>query len=260
MKKNVFRFAILFMSMVTIFTASCNKGDADAQSAEDAARGSYIMADAFAMANSGSTGKSLKDFTDTQCFEVVAFETGEGFFMNFNNCVDEYGVTYNGTIKVSASAQAWTNGSAGQITIEFIDYTNGNEAISGKITAQVTTGLLGISFSIGAENLKITYADGKQTYLEEADLTFSISLTTILEGFVISGHSKGVNRNGVSYSSISEDIKYQLCPWPKVGTINIEIDGEKDIVVNFDQDGKGACDRIILVSQKRHDDVTVTID
>ena len=68
----------------------------------------------------------------------------------------------------------------------------------------------------------------------------------------------------MNYSTVSEDIKYGAagdpCPWPTEGTITITIEGENDIIVDFDQDGTGSCDNIFLVTQKKHDDVTLTFN
>lgn len=263
MKKSLLKFAALFF-VATLFTfTSCKKGDADSQSAEDSARGSYIMADVFAMSNSGSKKESLKDFEDTGCYSVETFLDGGGFTMVFNSCTESStGAYYNGSIKVTAAASAWESGATAGITMEFVDYTNGKEKISGKITAQVGASLLSFSFTLGAENLVITYSDGRSTKIIDSNLTLSISILSILDGFVITGSSTGINRDGVSYTSETEDVKmgFNSCGWPTEGIITMDIDGDKDIVLDFNQDGNGGCDNIIKVHQRRHDDTEISLD
>ena len=51
MKTKHFKIIALFFAVGLMAFSSCKKPDPDSQSAEDDARGSYIMADAFAVAN-----------------------------------------------------------------------------------------------------------------------------------------------------------------------------------------------------------------
>ena len=260
MKKYVLKLSALLMLAAVVSLSACKKGDADATSAEDAARGSYIMADAFSVANEANStgGKSLKGLA-VECYEFLLLD-GQGFDLTFDNCTGDDGILRNGTIQVRfTSADAWELENNGRITISFVNYFHNGEGISGAIYAEIGVGSLGLYFTLGATDLKITYSNGDVAILNSAELTF----TTL--NFEFNGNSDGINRRGVKFSSISEGIKFGSlvtggCSWPTEGIITITIEGEKEIVVNYDQDGTKACDNIMLVSQKRHDDVTVTLD
>ncbi len=249
-----------------IALSACKKDDADSQSAEDAARGSYIMADAFAIANDGQGGgKSLKGFS-AECYEIVPFPNGGGFDIIFNQCIGDDGVYRDGTLRVTAADSAWTNENSGGISITFIDFTHNEQGITGTVTAVIGIGdIMGnginyIYFTLGADNLSVTYPNNDIATLNYAEINYVFKLT----GLEIFGNSNGTNRIGVVYSTVTQDIKYGTfddpCPWPTEGTITITIEGNRDIIVDFDQDGTASCDNIFLVSQKRHNDVTLTFN
>ncbi|RLD51779.1 MAG: hypothetical protein DRI94_05065, partial [Bacteroidetes bacterium] len=102
MKKNFLKISTLLLLGFVFTFSACKKDDADSQSAEDAARGSYIMADAFAMSNDGSDGgKALKaQFSDCK---FTYNQLDDGFELTFDNCTDDAGITRNGTIRITAS-------------------------------------------------------------------------------------------------------------------------------------------------------------
>ncbi len=251
MKKTVVTVLSFLILALIISTGSCKKGDADAQSAEDAARGSYILADAFAIANDGQGGKLNKRFSE-ECFDIEEFEGG--FQINFYECTDEDGIYRDGSIRVVAAAEAWTGGSEASITITFINYIQDDEGISGTITAHAGIGLFGLYFTLNASNLTLMYENGDKAIIKSSNLSW----TATLSGIDYNGSTSGTNRNGVSYSTVAEDLVFGFCPWPTKGIITVNIEGEKEITINFDQDGNAQCDNIFLVSQKRYDDVEVT--
>ncbi len=266
MKNNLLKLSALLMFAMIFALSACNKDDADSQSAEDAARGSYIMADAFAIANDGhGGGKSLKGFS-AECYEIVPFPDGGGFDIIFTQCVGDDGVYRDGTLRVTAADSAWTDENSGGISIMFIDFTHNEHGISGTVTAVIGIGdILGVGinyiyFTLGADNLRVTYPNGNTAILNYAKINYVLKLT----GVEIFGNSNGINRIGIAYSTISENIKYGTfndpCPWPTEGTITITIEGENNIIVDFDQDGTGACDNIFLVTQDKHNDVSLTFD
>ena len=223
------------------------------------------MADAFAIANDGSGGKALKGFS-AECYEIVPFPDGGGFDIIFSQCTGDDGIYRDGTLRVTAADSAFINENSGGISITYIDFTHNVYGISGTVTALIGYGdILGNGlnywyFKLGADNLQLTYPDGDVATLTYAELNYVFKLLEL----EIFGNSNGSNRNGLAYSTVTEDVKYGTyadpCPWPTKGTITITIADIDDIVVDFDQDGTGSCDNIFLVSQKRHDDVTVTLD
>jgi hypothetical protein len=249
MKTRFFKFGTLFLTALLIISTGCKKEDADAQSAEDAARGSYIMADAFSIANDAQGGKLNKRFS-VDCFTIDAFEGG--FTITFFECTDEYGVYRDGSITVTATQDAWSSGSTAVITITFDNYVQDNEGISGTISARAGEGALGVYFTLTATNLRLTYSNGEFALINSAELTWTFTLTG---GMQYNGHSDGVTRHGVTYSSVSENLVFGYCSWPVSGIMTIDVEGENEITINFDQNGEAPCDNIYLVTQKRHRDV-----
>jgi len=254
MRKNVLKISGLLIMAAIIIISGCKKEDADTQSAEDAARGSYIMADAFSIAKDAQGGKLNKRFS-IECFTIDTSFV-DGLRITFNQCTDEYGVYRDGTITITATDDAWNGNSTAIISITFDNYVQDDEGISGTITAQAGTGSLGLLyFTLGATDLKLTYSDGDYSIINSAEFTWSISL---LNGLEYNGHSNGVTRNGVAYSSVSDDLVFGFCSWPVSGIMTIDVEGENEITINFDQNGSAPCDNIYLVTQKRHRDVELT--
>jgi len=256
MKKNFLKISTLLL-LGLLFTVSACKKDADNQSAEDAARGSYIMADAFALSKDGSGGgKALKArFSDC----VVDYKIlDDGFELTFHNCTDDDGITRNGTIRITAEENAFDTADAGSITISFIDYSENNMSISGTITASYKVGQLGFWFDITAKNLVISDASGTVTY-ETASLQYVFSVANSFK-MEISGNSEGTNRKGQHFTTQTENMVIEFftsngCPFPSEGTMTINIDGEKTITLNYDSETCGE----ITVTQKGHKDGTITI-
>ncbi len=255
--KTFLKFSTLFILGILLSLSACKKKDADTQSSEDAARGSYILADAFALSKDGNGGgKALtKRFADCS-FEYK--ELDDGFELTFHNCTDDAGITRNGTIRVTASADAFDTEGAGSITITFIDYTIEGEGISGTITASYKTGTLGFYFNVTAKNLRLDYPDKTYVLYNSASLTYTFSAANSFR-MDISGKSDGINRNGQHFSTTTENMKIEFfasngCPYPSEGTMTIEVDGEKPITLNFDS---GECGKI-KVSQKGHKDQTIS--
>jgi len=260
MKKKLFMLTALLITGVLFTLNSCKKGDADSQSAEDAARGSYIMADAFALGNSGTGGgKAVKEMFAECTFTFTELENG--FEMTWTNCTDDYGITRNGTIRITGDETVYdANNSSATLTIEFVNYTIERQTVSGKLTFTAGTGLFGFYLSLTAENFKITYVDGSSVIYNSADITYVFS---ILNGFKIeiTGGADGVNRNGEHFTYEIEGMKIEffttsgVCAYPSEGTMTINVDGEKPIVLDYNT---GTCGQI-KVSQKRHDDTFITI-
>ncbi len=258
MKKNFLKITTLLLLGFVFTFSACKKDDADSQSAEDAARGTYIMADAFAISKDGSdNGKALKSqFADCN-FSYTSLD--DGFELTFYNCTDDAGITRNGTIRVTAAADAFDTENSGSVTITFIDYTIENEGISGTITATFKSGILGFYFDITAKNLRLDYADNTYVMYNTASLTYVFSAANGFQ-LEISGKSDGINRNGIHFTSETEDMKITFfntsgCPFPSEGTMTINLDDEDPITLDFNSSTCGE----ITVSQKGHKDGTITV-
>lgn len=261
MKSITINYTIISLTAVLFLFGSCKKDDADIKTAEDAAKSLFIVAEEFSTVNEAynSAGKSLKGISEA-CYEYTPTETG--FELFFDNCTGEDGITRNGTIIVTASAEAWETQTTAGISLTFESYTHNGLAIEGSIFAEFGgTQNSGIWFTLGAEDFLVEYPDGTTTIIESSEINITIALFV---GVQVEGTQKGVNRLGSAYTCVAEGLKYNnaygLCPWPVEGIITITLEGEKDIIVNFDQDGEKACDNIVLVSQKRHNDVELTLD
>lgn len=259
MKKNLLKFTALLFTAALFTLTSCNKEDADSQSAEDAARGSYIMADAFAMGNEGTGGgKAIKSQFAACEFSYVQLDNG--FSLTWNDCTDDYGITRNGTLIVTGDEGVYDNVESASLSIEFVDYSIEGQSVTGKLTFTVAQGLLGFYLNLTAENFKITYTDNTYVLYNSASLTYVFS---ILNGFKIEiiGSSDGINRNGQHFTTEIEGMKIEFfnasgtCAYPSEGIMTISIDGEKDLILDYDS---GTCGTI-KVSQKRKEDVFITI-
>ena len=259
MKKNLLKLSALLFIAALFTLTSCNKDDADAQSAEDAARGSYIMADAFAMGNEGSGGgKAIKSHFAACSFTYAQLDNG--FSLTWEDCTDDYGITRNGTLIITGDESVYDGTESASLTIEFVNYTIEGQSVTGKLTFTVGSGLFGFYLNLTAENFKITYVDNTYVLYNSASLTYVFS---ILNGFKIEiiGSSDGVNRSGQHFTTEIEDMVVEFfntsgtCAYPTEGIMTINVDGEKEIILDY---ASGTCGTI-KVSQKRKEDVFITI-
>ncbi len=260
MKKNFLKLTALFFIAAIFTLTSCKKGDADTQSAEDSARGSFIMADAFALGSDGrGGGKALKNRFDKCTFTFHQLDNG--FELTFDNCTDDDGITRNGTIRFTGDENIYDMEESASFLIEFINFTIEDEVVDGKLSLSVGAGTLGAFLKLAATNLKITYSNGEYVKYNTATLNYVINY---LNGFniEISGASEGINRNGETFSTETEGLKINffstsgVCTFPTEGTMTINVEGEKNpVILDY---GAGGCGEI-KVSQKRHKDATITI-
>jgi len=247
MKNKILKLTALFFFAALFTLTSCRK-EADTQSAEDAARGGYMMADAFAISNKGANdgGKALLDEFGSCNIDFDQFENG--FKVTFENCTDDNGLTHNGSIIFSASGDGNTDVSYGNITITFENYTVDNEGINGTVTADFEAGKLGFWFNIGARNLTLKHADGSKVIYDKYDLKYVFALGNGFK-FTISGSSEGTNRDGKHFKTESNDVVLSLFNFSNngcSGTMTVEVEGEKPLTINYDT---GECGKV-EVSQK----------
>ena len=258
MKSNFLKFLSVFFALSIFVLASCEKPDPDAQSAEDDARGSYIMADAFALGNTeaGGGGKAYLP----ECVEVYRNQI-DTVILTFDNC-DYNGAVRNGSIIVNYTLRPLIGDRAANIILTFDNYTMDGVAVEGTITTTFEGTIIRPEIHIVTDNMLATFPN-QETISWSSDKTFTIVsgfgdgdfLTNIVE---MSGTASGVNRKGESYSSVYNSVKVERsCEsgYPVSGTVTIESD-KGTSVIDY---GEGECDKIISVTNNGVT-ITVTLD
>ncbi len=252
MKTNLLKFAALFVIAIIAFTTACDDTEQpDNVSVEDDARGSFIVADAFAVSNDQTDGgKVLFECGENGSFEPEA--TDNGWKMTFTNC-EHNGVTRNGTVIVRVNNWSLLGGS---LSITFENYTMDGDSISGTITAAKSAGLTQIN--VKAEDMRVVFANG-ESMSWSSDMVYTIDLGVIGDitdnTYKISGNASGINREGQSYTSVYNEVTVSgTCQWPVSGTVTLTQEEGNPTIVNF---GNGECDNSVEVSKGTF---TTTID
>ena len=248
------------MLLGVLAMVSCEKAQPDNQSAEDDARGSYIMADAFAVSNNEAGGGGGKSIPECMTVVRVTETNPKSVTITFDNC-DYRGSVRNGTINVT-----YTVGEVGQravnATITFENYTFDNVDVEGTITSTFSGTLLLPVIDVVSEDMLLTFPDNR-TISYASDLTFSF-VNGLGDGvlanvvYEVSGTSDGVNRLGESYSSVYSDVRYEGdcgSGYPVSGTVTINSD-KGESIIDF---GNGTCDNIITVT-KGGVSITITLN
>jgi len=248
MKTNLLKILSVFFTIGLFALVSCEKPDPDAQSAEDDARGSYIMADAFAIGNNEAGGGGGKaDLPD--CVDVYRNEQ-DTVILTFDNC-DFRGATRNGSIIINYTRELDFGERAASIIITFDNYTMDGISVEGKITTTFGGTYIRPAIHVVSENMLATFTDGK-TISWSSDKTFTIVSgfgdgdisTNIIE---MSGTASGINRESKSYTSVYNAVRVERscdAGYPVSGTVTIESD-KGTSVIDY---GDGTCDKIITVT------------
>jgi len=257
MKTKQFTIIALFIAIGLTVLSSCQKSDPDSQSAEDDARGSYIMADAFAVSNNEAGGDNGKILADS-CMSVVRDTAAHTVTITFDNC-DFRGKIRNGIIHVGYTRVPTQGPKAVSLNITFENYTIDGIKVEGAIRTTFGGTYKVPEIHIIATDMKATFKDGR-FITWSSDKTFKITEgfgdgnidTNVLE---ISGTVTGTNRAGNDFTSVYDKVTIdRACEYgyPISGTVTITSD--KGItVIDY---GSGECDDIITVT---NNGVTVTI-
>ncbi|MCF6184687.1 MAG: hypothetical protein L3J56_08725 [Bacteroidales bacterium] len=257
MKTKQFKiFAILFAIGLTVFS-SCKKPDPDSQSAEDNARGSYIMADAFAVSNSEAGGTDGK-IAYPKGMQVVRNLTARTVTITFDSC-DFRGKVRNGIIHVAYALHPDIGLRAVDLTITFENYYIDGIHVEGTIKTTFGGTYTKPAIHVIATNMKATFPDNK-VLSWSSDKTFTMTsgyrTYTIDDNVIeISGTVNGTNRAGKEFHSVYDKVTLKRsCPdgYPVSGTVTITSD-KGETVIDY---GDGTCDDIITVS---NNGVTLTI-
>jgi len=250
MKTNFFKILTVFFALGLFAISSCNKPDPDQQSAEDDARGGYMMADAFALGNdnAGDTGGGKASFPEGMDVQRD-FET-HTVTITFTNC-DYRGAVRNGVVKIKHSlALGENNPRAFNLTITFENYTMDGVALEGTINTTFGGTYLKPAIQIVATGMKATFADAK-VLSWSSDKTFTIETgfanPDVDNVVVMSGTATGVNRDGKNFTSTYTSVKLKReceTKYPVSGTVSIESDNGTTVI----DYGNGECDNIISVT------------
>lgn len=249
MKTTIFKVLSLLL-MIGLFTvSSCKKPDPDEQSAEDDARGSYIMADAFALGNNeaggGDGGKSIPD-----CMKVERNIEMKTVKITFTDC-NFRGAIRNGIINVSYSITDFGT-RAVSLIITFDNYTFDNIGVEGTITTTFVGPYLKPVIKVVAKNMVATFNDNR-TITWSSNKTFTFISDGFGDGDIstnvieISGTATGINREGLSYTSTYNAVTVDRgCEYgyPVSGTVTIESDNGTSVI----DYGDGTCDNKITVT------------
>jgi hypothetical protein len=245
MKKSTYYLPVLIGLLIFTTFTSCNKDEEiDAQAVEDNAKGSLVVSDAFAFSNSTASGKKL---AGTECYTTVTIDNG--FELTFDSCIYD-GILRNGKIILTLS-QDWSEGSL--MSIEFQDFVFDGNRIDGKITAGYRIDITrldilnGIYFEIKAIDMVMDFNDGT-SFSWNSTMNFGLRIDGVLPVFEYYGFSYGTNRLGEEFETNSEAVLFdRACVWPSSGTFTMKV-GNKETVVDFDEDGTGICNNVIKVT------------
>jgi len=258
MKTNQFKIIALFFAIGLTVLSACQKPDPDSQSAEDDARGSYIMADAFAVANNeaGDDGSGKAAYPEGMTVDRDIDK--HTVTITFDNC-DFRGKIRNGIIHVDYVLVPQRGLRAFNLVITFENYIIDGDKVESSIRTTFGGTYLIPEINVIATNMKATFTDGKFISWS-SDKTFKIT-----EGFgdfdidnnvlEISGTVTGTNRLENDFTSVYDKVTLKRsCPdgYPVSGTVTITSD-KGTTVIDY---GDGTCDDIITVT---NDGVTLTI-
>ncbi|MCD4794053.1 MAG: hypothetical protein K8R54_12515 [Bacteroidales bacterium] len=249
MKSNFFKILTIFFAAGLLILSGCKKPDPDAQSAEDDARGGYIMSDAFAVGNNQAGGGGGKADLPG-CVEVYKNDV-DTIILTFNDNCEYRGAVRNGSIIIKYTLLADIGLRAVEFVITFDNYSINDIGVEGTITTTFGGTYIKPAINVVATDMVATFSDSR-TISWSSNKTF-----TILNGFgdgdistnviEMSGTATGVNRNGVSYTARYDAVTVdRSCEYgyPVSGTVTI-VSENGTSVIDY---GDGACDNIITVT------------
>ncbi|NPA44968.1 MAG: hypothetical protein GXO49_05495, partial [Chlorobi bacterium] len=203
MKTNLFKILAIFFAFGMFALTSCDTSEPDQQSAEDDARGGYMMADAFAVSNDNTNddgGKALL----VEGMEIERSLLEHKVKITFSNC-DYRGAKRNGVINIAYDfALEPSNLGAYNLVITFEDYTVDGVGLEGTITTTFGGIYDTPAITIVGTGMVATFSNGEtiswnssQVYTLEGGFVNGLVGDTV----VVSGTSEGVNRKGESFKS-----------------------------------------------------------
>lgn len=255
MKSNLFKFLSVFFTLTLFILTSCEKPSApDEQSAEDDARGSYIMADVFAMGNNeaGGGGKTVLE----NCYTVDRTHQ-DTVILSFDNCENR-----SGRIIVAFETPNPDSPKAVNTVMTFENYFVDNIAVEGTITSTFGGTINIPEINVIASNMVATFTNDK-TISWSSNKTFKIVegfgdgniSTNVLE---ISGTAEGINRKSEDYTSTYNAVTVKRActtKYPISGTVTI-VSNDGTTEIDY---GSGECDNIITVTSNGIS-INVTLD
>jgi hypothetical protein len=273
MKNNFFRLALLAVISGGIILSSCKKDDEVEVSKEDAisltlddAVFSDLSDDVINEAEEIVAGGENSDYTYTTAKSgalansrtITVDKPGEKtnfpklITVTYDSWTAPNGRVKNGVVMISISKRMWTAGSVRTIT--FDNFTINGYKIEGIKTVSFK-GLIEGKYTVEASLTggKVTSPQGD--YSIERSFTHTRTLedgaNTVLniwdDVWYIAGTSQGKGRNGMNYmATIASPLMFKtICPWISKGTVLIEIEKSKTVVLDF---GDGTCNRSFTIT------------
>ncbi len=261
MKTKHFKIITLFFVVGLLAFSSCEKPEPDTQSAEDDARGSYIMADAFAVSNNEAGDDGSSKMIYPEGMTVTKDTAANTVTITFDNC-EFRGKVRNGIIHVGYTKRPLIGLRAVDINITFENYYIDGIHVEGTINTTFGGTYLLPEFHVVATNMKATFTDG-QFISWSSDQTFKITSgfgdynidNNVLE---VSGTVDGTNRAGNTYHSVYDKVTLdRACSYgyPISGTVTITSD-KGTTIIDY---GTGDCDNLITVTNNGVS-VNITLD
>ncbi len=245
MKTNYFKIIAIFFAMGLFVVSSCKKPDPDSQSAEDDARGSFIMADAFALGNDNAGGGGGGKLDGCMTKEIIDAHT---FKLNFTDGCDYRGHTRSGSLIVAWAMGGEFGERAFNITVTFDGYSVDGIGVQGKIKSTFKGPYATPVIDVKSTNMVATFSNN-ETIKWSSDKRFTIAnfLTETPNIVTMSGTASGTNRSGDDYTATYSSVKIdRACElgYPVSGTVTID-SNKGTTVIDY---GSGNCDNEISVT------------
>ncbi len=251
MKTKQFKITVILFAAVLMVFSACQKIKPDAQSAEDDARGSYIMADAFALSNTeaGNPGPGKTGYPENMTVERDSVK--HTVKITFENC--EYlGKLRNGVVNILYAENPTQCERAVNLTaVTFENYTFDGVGVEGTISSTFGGSCEKPEIKVRASNMVATFTDGKKIKWA-SDMVFTITegfndTDMTNDKFLISGTQSGINRDDKSFTSSYTEVGIDgACElgYPVSGTVDIK-SNKSTTTINY---GEGACDDAMTIS------------
>lgn len=272
---NLGKLWILLLSVVFVFTVSCESDDPVLEDEEVTNIESDVQMDAafgdadelagvsMVLAEGGSIGGRTTETDDRfACAEVSHNADLKQIIINFGEgCDDLRGHTRKGAIIITYTGPRFIPGSV--ITVRFEDYYYNGVKIEGVRTlTNITEGQDSPpKFQIVLVGGKLTFPDGTFVTREMTETrTWIRGANVLLDEFHVDGFASGVGRRGQEYSmEITQTLVWKVsCVLERVF---LPVEGQKRIVRGtrvFEVDfGDGTCDNIFIVTSNG---ATATVD
>jgi len=264
MKTNLLNLIFVLFAFLSIFFISCEPQtfNPDSSTAQDNARAEGSIIDVFGLVSSnadGTSGGGKFLNADTACYNVEFSIDEVTDTRTLIITFDSLGCEINGKIfkgKITSIIEGNWFQVGSTMTITFTDFTQDGVELKGTMVASFDTieGTLPNSVpvhTVTASNMELKFTDGKTiTWNSNKQIKwlsgYFTRRNTSDDELQINGTLNGVNKAGVSFTSISADlVKQPACDLFVSGTVTIT-KGTDIVLIDF---GNGDCDGTFTVTQ-----------